>query len=355
MIKETSIEIRRAGKTRLTNSSGQKLEFGSQVADHMFVCDYHHGQWQNPQIVPYGALALHPATLALHYGQSVFEGMKAFGQANGKVSIFRIEKHHQRFVRSLDRMCMPAPSLELFREALIELVSLDKSWIPAEPGASLYIRPFIFASEARFGIKISDEYRFIIFTGPVPALFTQPIKVKVETEYIRAARGGTGFTKCAGNYGGAFYPTQLAREQGYDQVIWTSGGDKPCVEESGMMNLLFIINDVLITAPKSDTILDGVTRDSLLTIARDRGWKVEERPILLQELEKACRTGQLREAFGAGTAAVIAPIGTIRIGDIDFELPNINSQSRMFELKTELQSIRMGLQPDRYNWNTIVD
>lgn len=349
---QKQIEISPVLKSRYHENAANPKEFGEWVSDHMFVCDYRNGAWQEALIVPYADMSLSPAALALHYGQSVFEGMKAFRLEDDSLTIFRIEKHYERFKRSLDRMCMPVPSPELFKTALIELIRLDRKWIPRSEGASLYIRPLIFASEAKFGVKVSSEYRFVILTGPVPALFNKPIRVKVETHFHRAAPGGTGFAKCAGNYGGSFYPTQLARQQGFDQVIWTSGGDNPCVEESGMMNLLFIINNTLVTAPKSDTILDGITRDTLLTLARDKGWKVEERDISLKELEEACRTQQLQEAFGAGTAAIVAPIGLINIHGVDYQLPEVTTTARMFDLRDALNDIRMGRTEDRYGWNT---
>lgn len=341
-------------KSRYEPGAAQPRQFGDYISDHMFMCDFNKGRWQEPAIVPYGNMSLSPAALALHYGQSVFEGMKAYKTADGSISIFRIERHYDRFRKSLERMCMPSPGFDMFRDALIELVKTDSQWVPETEGASLYIRPLVFASEPRFGVKVSDEYRFVILTGPVPALFAKPIRVKVETHFHRAVPGGTGYAKCAGNYGGSFYPTQLAREQGFDQVIWTSAGDEPYVEESGMMNLIFVINDTVVTAPNSDTILDGVTRDSLLTLAKDKGWEVEERPISVRELEDACRTQQLREAFGAGTAAVVAPIGHIQVGEKLYQLPEARPNARMYQLRDELHNIQLGLASDAHRWNTVV-
>lgn len=349
-----SIPVKRASHSRISEVDFKQLEFGKYIADHMFVCDYDNGEWQLPQVVPYADMLLSPATLALHYGQTVFEGMKAFRMADGRINIFRLQKHYDRFVKSLERMCMAVPSEELFADALTSLVQTDKAWVPAKTGDALYIRPFIFASEARFGVKISDEYKFIIFTGPVPALFAKPIKVKVETNYVRAAKGGTGFAKCGGNYGGAFYPTQLARQEGYDQVLWTNGADDALIEESGMMNALFVINNKIVTAPLSDSILDGVTRDSLLTIAADMGITVEERPLSVKELRDAFECNEITEAFGAGTAAVVAPIGTIHISGIDYQLPACNADSLHNQLKTKLDAIRLGTGEDSYGWNTVI-
>lgn len=344
--------VRRSVQSRLQEVDWTSLEFGKHLADQMLVADYYKEQWHTPQVIPFANLSLSPATLALHYGQSVFEGMKAFRAADGRINIFRIEKHYERLVRSLDRMCMPAPSYELFEQGLITLIDTDRNWVPSAKGASLYIRPFIFASESKFGVKVSDEYRFIIFTGPVPALFTAPIKVKVETDFIRAAKGGTGFAKCAGNYGGAFYPTQLARRQGFDQVLWTDGGEDPAIEESGMMNVLFVISNKLVTAPLSDTILDGVTRDSLLTLAAERGVVIEQRRLRVRELEDALRQGAVQAAFGAGTAAVVAPIQTIQIGENAYQLPAVKPDALMLQLKQQLEAIRLGETADIHGWNT---
>jgi branched-chain amino acid aminotransferase len=349
-----NITVRKTSHSKWYEVDFDQLEFGKYISDHMLICDYANNEWQHPQIVPFANLSLSPATLALHYGQTVFEGMKAFRMNDGKINIFRIDKHYDRFVRSLDRMCMAAPPKEIFAEGLLKLVETDNAWVPKQPGASLYLRPFVYASEAKFGVKISDHYRFIIFTGPVPELYAKPIKVKVETEYIRAAKGGTGFAKCGGNYGGAYYPTKLARQQGYEQVLWTNGKDEPFIEESGMMNVMFVINDTLVTPPLSDSILDGVTRDSLLTLANDIGYKTEERPVSVKELEKAFSDKVITAAFGAGTAAVVAPIQTIHINGIDFQLPEYNHDTLMSKLKLKLEKIRTGKEDDIHGWNYIV-
>jgi len=331
----------------------------------MLVCDYDvhdpvTNGWQQPMILPFANLSLSPATLALHYGQTVFEGMKAFrmttrsGERDNLVNIFRIDKHYERFVRSLDRMCMAVPPREIFMEGLKTLVKTDRAWVPRQAGAALYLRPFVYASEAKFGIKISDQYRFVIFTGPVPELFAKPLSVKVETDYVRAVKGGTGFAKCGGNYGGAYYPTKLAREQGYDQVLWTDGKENKFIEESGSMNVLFVINDVLVTPPLSDSILDGVTRDSLLTLARELGYTTEIRPVSVEELEHAFKNKTISEAFGAGTAAVVAPIKRIHINGIDYDLPANGQESLQNTLKEKLTRIRTGEEEDRYGWNCVV-
>ncbi len=350
----TDIPVRRTLHSRLAEANLDDLEFGKYISDHMLVCDYFDGEWHTPQIVPFANLSLSPATLALHYGQTVFEGMKAFRMQDGRISIFRIERHYQRFVRSLQRMCMVPPPEEIFTEGLIKLVQTDKAWIPSKPGAALYLRPFVYASEAKFGVKVSEQYRFIIFTGPVPELYANPIKVKVETEYIRAARGGTGYAKCGGNYGGSFYPTHKARQEGYDQVLWTDAHTNTLVEESGMMNIMFVMNDKLVTPPLSDSILDGITRDSLLTLAKDLGIAIEQRPISIDELEKGIRNGSITEAFGVGTAAVVAPIQTIHIKGTDYHLPPYSHENLMYRIKQKLERIRTGKDDDVYGWNYIV-
>ena len=347
----TKIAVRKVFQSGIREVDFENLEFGKFIADHMLIADYADGEWNIPNIVPYADITLSPATLALHYGQTVFEGMKAFRMSDGRINIFRIEKHHERFNRSLQRMCMPAVPEELFVDGMRQLVQLDKDWVPGKAGSALYIRPFMYASEAKMGVQVSNSYRFLIFTGPVPALYNRPIRVKVETEYIRAARGGTGFAKCGGNYGGAFYPTQKAKDQGYDQVLWTRGEDNRFIEESGMMNAMFVIDGTLVTAPLSDTILDGVTRDSLLTLARDLGIPTEERPVSVDELRKAFINRNITEAFGAGTAAVVAPIQTIGIEGIDYHLPVYNDKNVLNILKDNLERIRKGQQEDIHNWN----
>ena len=350
----TEIITRQTTHSKIDEVDFDNLEFGKYVSDHMLVCDYNEGQWQQPMIVPFSNLSLNPATLALHYGQTVFEGMKAFRMTDRRINIFRIDKHYDRFVRSLDRMCMAVPPKDIFVEGLAKLLEIDNAWVPSQKGASLYLRPFMYASEAKFGIKISEQYRFIVFTGPVPELYAKPIRVKVETDYSRAAKGGTGFVKCGGNYGGALYPTQLAKQQGYDQLLWTDAKENKFIEESGMMNVIFVINGTLVTPSLSDSILDGVTRDSLLTLAIDLGFKVEERPVNVEELEQAFRSNTITEAFGAGTAAVVAPIQTIHINGIDFQLPAYGNDSILNSLKQKLERIRTGVDEDIHRWNYVL-
>jgi branched-chain amino acid aminotransferase len=337
--------------SRLGEVDFNNLGFGNYVSDHMLVCNYANGNWDTPKITAFGDLTMSPTTLALHYGQSVFEGMKAFKLEDGRVNLFRLNKHYDRFVKSLERMCMALIPEEIFMEGIHRLVEVDKNWIPSQQGSSLYIRPFMFASEGKFGVHVSNEYRFVIFTGPVGPAFSRPIALKVETEYVRAARGGTGFAKCAGNYGGAFLPTHKAREAGFDQVCWTDARENKYIEESGMMNAMFVIDGTLVTPPLSDSILDGITRDSLLAVAGDLGIAAEERPISIDELEKAFRHNTITEAFGAGTAAVVAPIVRINVNGIDHHLPEYTGDALMFKLKNKLEAIRSGKDTDKYGWN----
>ena len=331
----------------------KSIPFGQQPTEHMFIAEYKNGQWQNSRIVPFADLTLSPFALCLHYGQTVFEGMKAFLTADGRINIFRPKKHYQRFIKSLQRMCMPEVPEGLFTEALHQLVQLDAAWVPQDADGSLYIRPFMIASEERLGVKVADEYLFMVVCTPAYQYYAKPLKVKVEETYVRAADGGTGATKCGGNYGGAFYPTQLAREAGYDQVIWTDSKTHELIEESGTMNLMFFIDNTLVTPPLSGTILDGVTRDSLLTLARERGIQVAERPVRHSEIQAALESGKRVEAFGAGTAAVIAPIETIAIGGKHYNCYT-GADATMYQLQKWLYDIRKGTAPDTHNWNYIL-
>lgn len=350
----TKIPVRRTVYSKINEVNSNELKFGDVISDHMLVCDFKNGDWQQPQIVPFANLSLSPASLALHYGQTVFEGMKAFRMKDDRVNIFRINKHYDRFVKSLERMAMAIVPEEIFTEGLLQLIEVDKEWVPRKEDHALYLRPFVIATESRFGVKISDEYRFIIFTGPVPVAYTKPIKVKVETKYVRAAKGGTGFAKCGGNYGGAYYPTQLARKEGYDQVLWTDSKENKYIEESGMMNAMFVIDGTIVTPPLSDSILDGITRDSILTLARDNGTPVEERSISLDDLETSFRNKTITEAAGIGTAAVVAPIELIHLNNTDYYLPKYSHESVLSKLKKQLESIRSGVSADVHGWNCVL-
>jgi branched-chain amino acid aminotransferase len=310
--------------------------------------------WNEACIQPFAPLQINPSALCFHYGQTVFEGMKAFAMSDGSISIFRIDKHFERFNRSLERMCMPPVPFDLFREGLQALVAIDQQWVPKQAGTSMYIRPFVIASQELYGVRVSDEYMFIVFTGPVGAYYSKPLKVKVETKYSRAAHGGTGYAKCGGNYGGSFLPAALAHKEGFDQILWTDLSPELFIEESGTMNVMFVIGDTLVTPALSDSILEGVTRDSLLCIARELGIKVEERRISAVELEDAAKHGILKEAFGTGTAAVTSPIKSIEINGTTYELAVSDKKSLSYKLAEKLNDIRIGKAVDKYSWNTVV-
>ncbi len=354
MSESTSIAIKKTTNSQLSKVDFKNLEFGKYISDHMSLANFDHGQWEPTEIIPYGDLAMSPAMLALHYGQSVFEGMKAFKMANGDVNIFRLKKHQQRLNKSLNRMCMPEISEQMFTESLTTLIELDHEWIPTSEGASLYIRPVVFASEPKLGVKVSDQYKFIIMTTPVGPYFSKAYKLKVEDYFVRTAEGGTGFSKCAGNYGGAFYPTQVAKEEGFDQVLWTDHKEHEYIDEVGMMNVMFVINGKLVTPALNTAILDGVTRDSILTLAKHMKFPIEERKIKISELENGFKDGSLTEAFGVGTAAVVAPIESIRIHGQDYTIATPDENSFQLNVKNQLLEIRKGLSPDLFNWNHIV-
>ena len=344
--------------TRLHEVDWNNLEFGKYFTDHMLICDYADDAWQQPAIVPFGDFQISPVALALHYGQTIFEGMKAFrmeAPSGGEViNIFRVEKHYNRMALSSERLCMPVVPREVFTDGLRRLVELDKAWVPRMEGSALYIRPFMIATEARLRVKVSSSYRFAIVATPVGAYFEQPIRVKVERTFVRAARGGTGYAKCGGNYGASMYPTQRAREEGYDGVLWTDAKENRFIEESGAMNVMFVLDGVLVTPPLSDSILDGVTRDSLLKIAERLGVSVAERPVDVEELKAAFASGQISEAFGTGTAAVISPIGMIGIDGVDYALPAPGKPGVGTRLKEMLEKIRHGRETDVENWNFLV-
>jgi len=344
------IPVERTKHSRLSTIDFTNLGFGNHISDHMLVADYKNGTWHEPKVMPYGDLTMSPAMLSLHYGQAIFEGMKAFKNKDGDLVIFRPQRHYQRLLKSLERMCMPAMSEEFFINSLNAVINVDEAWVPTSEGSSLYLRPFIFATEARLGVKISDEYKFIIITSPVGPYFAKPVRVKVEEHYVRAAEGGTGFAKCAGNYGGAFYPTQLAKEQGFDQVLWTDARDHQYIDESGAMNVMFVLNGTLITPQLTSAILDGITRNSLLSLATKMGIPVEERKVSVAEVKEGLKKGTLTEAFGVGTAAVVSTIAAINISGEEFTLPVAESNSIQLRLKKKLEDIRHGYEPDEFGW-----
>ncbi len=337
-----------------STAESETLGFGRHISSHMLVGNYKDGQWQPASVLPYGNLSLAPANLALHYGQSVFEGMKAFRMANGDISIFRIQKHWERLCRSLQRMCMPAMPFDYFRNAITNLVCTDASWVPRLPDTALYIRPLVFATEETLGVKVSDTYCLAIFTGPVGAYYQQPLRVKIETEYIRAAEGGSGYAKCAGNYGAAFYPAQKAKREGFDQLLWTDGKHHEFIEEAGTMNVMFVIDDIVVTPPLTGTILDGITRDSLISLAMDKNIQVQQRRISYHELIEAADAGILQEAFGVGTAAVVSRIESIHINGQVYRPAYPRELSLCEELKHRLRQVQTGQVADLHGWNTVL-
>jgi branched-chain amino acid aminotransferase len=280
--------------------------------------------------------------------------MKAFRMVDGNINIFRPKKHHERLLKSLERMCMPEISYDMFIQSLHALIELDHDWVPRSEGSSLYIRPVVFASESRLGVKVADQYKFIVMTSPVGPYYNKPFRLKVEGHYTRTAEGGTGFAKCAGNYGGAFYPTQLAKKEGFDQVLWTDHKEHRYIDEVGMMNVMFVMNGKLVTPKLNTAILDGVTRDSIVTLAREEGLTVEERRISIDDLEEGFKSKTLTEAFGCGTAAVVAPIAVINIRGVDYAFPPVDPNSIQQRIKKKLLAIRTGAEPDRHGWNHIV-
>jgi branched-chain amino acid aminotransferase len=351
MLAETlHISIQKIAKSRLAETDFSDIHFGKIFSDHMFQMDYEDEQWKNAKIIPYEKLQMSPSLAVIHYGQSIFEGMKAYKNEKGEVFLFRPLENYERFNRSAKRMCMPEISEEAFMEGIRQLVLLDKDWIPTEPGCSLYIRPVMFASDEFLGVRPSDTYKFMIITSPSSAYYSAPIKVLVERKYARAFEGGTGYVKASGNYGRSLYPSKIAQEKGYQQLIWTDAFEHKFIEESGTMNVIFQVGDALITPPVSNTILPGVTRDSVLTIARDMGITVEERKISIDELVEAHGKGLLKDAFGTGTAATIAPFELIGFEGEDYVLPPVAERTLSRKIHEELQAIRFGKAEDKHKW-----
>jgi len=344
------ITIHKIEQSRIAEVDFNNLAFGKSFADHMLVAEYADGAWKSATIQPYGPLSYQPAMMSLHYGQAIFEGMKAYRSQSGEVLVFRPQENMKRFNKSAARMCMPEVPEELFLGGLKQLLELDQAWVPSNEGCSLYIRPFMFATDEYVGVTPSTTYKFIIFNCPVGSYYAKPLRVKIETEYIRAAKGGVGFAKNAGNYGGSLYPTMLANKEGYDQIIWTDAATHQYVEEAGTMNLMFIIDGSLVTAPTGDTILDGVTRKSVLAIAKDWGIDVQERPLSINELVQGIEAGKVTEAFGAGTAAVIAPIQSIGLNGKDYALPERKDSDFSVRVYKEINDIRLGLKADTRGW-----
>jgi branched-chain amino acid aminotransferase len=349
MIDTKKIPVQRTSTSRLPEVDFGNLPFGKVYTDHMVVADFRNGEWDNLKIVPYAPVTMSPAAPVLHYGQSIFEGMKGYRNASNEALVFRPKDNWLRFNRSAERMCMPLLPEEIFTGGLQKLIDIDRNWIPTAEGSSLYIRPFMFSVDEYIGIRPFQEFTFMIILSPVGTYYSTPVKVKIETHYTRAISGGTGFAKTGGNYSGSMYPAKLAQDQGYHQLLWTDGKTHEYIEESGTMNVMFIIDDTLVTPALNDSILAGITRDSVLTLARHWGMKVEERKISVQELTDALKRGTVREAFGAGTAATIAHIEVIAHEGVDYKLPEAG---RVFSKKVyqELDRIKRGVAPDPFGW-----
>ena len=350
MITTTDIKINKIAKSRVIDYDVNDVPFGKCFSDHMLVAEYSDGKWQTTTISPYGDVPLSYAMSALHYGQAIFEGMKAYKNEKGEVSLFRPLENFKRLNKSAIRMCMPEVPEEIFMGGLLELLKLDSAWVPTSDSGSLYIRPFLIATDEAIGVKPSESYKFLIITCPAGKYYSEPIKVIVETNYFRAVQGGVGYVKAAGNYGRSLYPTKLAQQKGYQQVIWTDSATHHFVEESGTMNLMFVIGDTLLTPALSDTILAGITRDSVLALARDWGMKVEERKVSLREVAEAYEKGELKEAFGCGTAATIAQIVGIGFEGKDFVLPPVEDRKFSTKVDETLRLIRKGKLEDKMHW-----
>ncbi|PHR71578.1 MAG: branched chain amino acid aminotransferase [Lutibacter sp.] len=344
-----NIVIKKVSKSRISEIDFSNLAFGQQFSDHMFVCDYKDGKWQQSQVIPFQNISLSPSSKIFHYGQSIFEGMKAYKNENGETLLFRPLENQKRLNISAKRLAIPEFPEESFMEGLEALLKIDKDWIPTTEGSSLYIRPFMLATGNGFHASPSDEYKFVIATSPSGAYFGGEIKVLIEEKYSRSANGGVGFAKAGGNYAGQFYPTQLAKEKGYQQVIWTDDNTHEYIEEAGAMNIFVRIGDTLLTGPTSDRILDGITRKSIITIAEDEGIKVEVRKIKVSELIEASKKGELKEMFGAGTAAVISPIAGFGHRGEDYDLPEMEN-SYASRLKKRITDIQYGKTEDKFGW-----
>ncbi len=345
------IEMHLATHSRIQEVDFNNLVFGKHFADHMFVADYNGTDWTDLRVVPFGDFSFNPALSSLHYGQSIFEGMKAYKNEAGEVLTFRPLENWARMNESASRMCMATIPEEVFMGGLEALLRTDADWVPTQPGSSLYIRPYMFATDVYLGVAASKTYRFCIFTCPVGVYYSKPLKVKVEMSYIRSARGGVGYAKCAGNYAGSMYPTQLAQQEGYDQLIWTDATEHQYIEESGTMNVMFVMDGKLVTPALSDSILNGVTRKSILDIARSWGMTVEERQVSLREMVAGIENGSLTEAFGVGTAAVVSPIQTIGYEGTDYMLPErAAADSFAIRVKNYMADLRTGNTPDTFGW-----
>lgn len=347
------IDIVKAISSKIDTVDFENLTFGNVFTDHMLICDFKDGEWQKPIIKPYEPFLIDPSAKVFHYGQAIFEGMKAYKDENDDVWLFRPDENFIRFNKSAVRMAMPEVPEAIFMEGLKTVVALDKEWVKKGLGNTLYLRPFMIATGHGVIAQPSSEYRFMIILSPAKSYYSGDVKVIIAEHYSRAANGGIGAAKAAGNYSAQFYPTKLANEKGYQQIIWTDDATHSKLEEAGTMNVFFRINDTLYTAPTSERILDGVTRKSIIELAKRDGFNVEVRSILVDELVNAAKDGSLKEIFGAGTAAVVSPIVAFAYQGTEYELPKIE-KSFALQLKEDLTKIQYKLAEDTFGWTVKV-
>ncbi|MDA8572678.1 branched-chain amino acid aminotransferase [Flavobacteriaceae bacterium] len=344
----TQIHIEKVKESKAKHLDFNDIPLGRTFTDHMFLCTYENGAWQTPKIVPMGALTTHPAAMALHYGQAIFEGMKATIDANGTPMLFRPEQNAKRLNFSARRLGMPEFPEDLFVQALKVLVGLDKNWIPPQQGSALYLRPFMYADEAFIGMRAATQYKFIIMASPSNPIYTKRVRLYAETNFIRAAHGGTGEAKAAGNYAAAILPTENAKAKGYDQVLWLDAHNFKSIQEVGTMNIFFKIKGKIITPNLDGAILAGITRMSVIELLRHKGYEVTERTISIDEIIEASKNGTLEEAFGTGTAVGIAMIQEIGYKDNVIHVSNESSVGQMV-LET-INGVRAGKIPDELRW-----
>jgi branched-chain amino acid aminotransferase len=350
MIAALDIQVTKTLKSRLSEMDFNNLPFGKFYTDHMLEVDYKEGQWQAVAIRPFQALSMSPGLSAIHYGQSIFEGIKAYKDREGNPFIFRPFDNFKRFNLSAERMQMPVVPEEIFIEGMRRLIELDKEWIPMKSDYSLYIRPFMFSTDETLGVKASDTYKFMILLSPTGPYYSTPLRIYVEEKYTRAARGGFGFAKAAGNYGGSMLATAVAKKQGFDQVLWMDAFEHKYIQEMGTMNVFFVIGDKVLTPDLEDgTILEGVTRDSAIEVLREEGYTVEEGPIHIDDVVRAYEAGELKEAFGTGTAATISMIKELRYEDFTIKFDTDGAKVAP-TVKKVLTDIREGRRKDTRGW-----
>jgi len=347
------MEIVHASQSRLEQVDFDNLGFGRIFSDHMFMADYRNGAWQSMRITPYGNIEIPPSLCSLHYGQAIFEGLKAFRTLDGEISLFRPDKYQERFNRSGSRLCIPPVSKELFMEAVLGLCRIDREWTPKKRGSSLYIRPFIFAADSFLGVHAADSYIFMVITSPVAAYYKEginPVRLITSGEYVRAVKGGLGEAKTPANYAASLLPAEKAQQQGFTQVLWLDAIEKKYVEEVGTMNIMFLIDGELVTPPLDGATLGGVTRLTVLELAAYWGTPVKERRVAIDEVLARAKDGSLREVFGTGTAAVISPVGLIRHGDETITINEGRIGPFSQKLYDEITGIQYGERRDRFGW-----